>query len=71
MLGLVASVVLRCYDYIKYHLGRRHESDYSEQLYEVVAVANIEEVPLSSYTPKGQQSTGKRLTANPFDAPKK
>ena len=35
MLGLVASMVLRCDDCIKYHVGKCHE------LYEVFAVANI------------------------------
>lgn len=42
MLGLVASMVLRCDDCIKYHLGKCHELNVStEQLYEVFAVANI------------------------------
>lgn len=42
MLGLVASMVLRCDDCIKYHLGKCHEQGVStEQLYEVFAVANI------------------------------
>lgn len=42
LLGLVASMVLRCDDCIKYHLGKTHELGIStEQLYEVFAVANI------------------------------
>src|SRR6187431_3801198 len=42
MLGLVASMVLRCDDCIKYHLGKAHETGVStEDLYEVFAVANI------------------------------
>lgn len=42
LLGLVASMVLRCDDCIKYHLGKSHELGIStEQLYEVFAVANI------------------------------
>ncbi|MBX2931642.1 MAG: carboxymuconolactone decarboxylase family protein [Chitinophagaceae bacterium] len=42
MLGLVASMVLRCDDCIKYHLGKTYELGVStEQLYEVFAVANI------------------------------
>jgi len=42
MLGLVASMVLRCDDCIKYHLGKCHELLIStEQVYEVFAVANI------------------------------
>ena len=42
MLGLVASMVLRCDDCIKYHLGKSHELGITtEQLYEVFAVANI------------------------------
>ncbi|HVZ25701.1 MAG TPA: carboxymuconolactone decarboxylase family protein [Sediminibacterium sp.] len=42
MLGLVASMVLRCDDCIKYHLGKCQEQGIStEELYEVFAVANI------------------------------
>jgi AhpD family alkylhydroperoxidase len=42
MLGLVASMVLRCDDCIKYHLGKCHEAGITtEQVYEVFAVANI------------------------------
>lgn len=42
LLGLVASMVLRCDDCIKYHLGKTHELGVStEQVYEVFAVANI------------------------------
>ena len=42
MLGLVASMVLRCDDCIKYHLGKAHEQGVTtEQLYEVFAVANM------------------------------
>ena len=42
MLGLVASMVLRCDDCIKYHLGKAHEKGVSTvELYEVFAVANI------------------------------
>ncbi len=42
MLGLVASMVLRCDDCIKYHLGKCHEEGITtEQIYEVFAVANI------------------------------
>ena len=42
MLGLVASMVLRCDDCIKYHLGKCHEQDIStEEMYEIFAVANI------------------------------
>jgi AhpD family alkylhydroperoxidase len=42
MLGLVASMVLRCDDCIKYHLGKCHEVGITtEQIYEVFAVANI------------------------------
>jgi len=42
LLGLVASMVLRCDDCIKYHLGKAHEVGVTtEQLYEVFAVANI------------------------------
>jgi AhpD family alkylhydroperoxidase len=42
LLGLVASMVLRCDDCIKYHLGKAKEEHVStEELYEVFAVANI------------------------------
>ena len=42
LLGLVASMVLRCDDCIKYHLGKSHELGIStDQMYEVFAVANI------------------------------
>ena len=42
MLGLVASMVLRCDDCIKYHLGKCHELGITtEQIYEIFAVANI------------------------------
>ncbi len=42
MLGLVASMVLRCDDCIKYHLLKCHEQNIStEEIYEIFAVANI------------------------------
>lgn len=42
MLGLVASMVLRCDDCIKYHLGKCHELGMkTDEVYEVFAVANI------------------------------
>ncbi len=42
LLGLVASMVLRCDDCIKYHLGKAMEQGTTtEELYEVFAVANI------------------------------
>jgi AhpD family alkylhydroperoxidase len=42
MLGLVASMVLRCDDCIKYHLGKCHEQGVTrEQMFEIFAVANI------------------------------
>ena len=42
LLGLVASMVLRCDDCIKYHLAKCREVGIStEQVYEVFAVANI------------------------------
>ena len=42
LLGLVASMVLRCDDCIRYHLGKAHELNVStEEMYEVFAVANI------------------------------
>ena len=42
MLGLVASMVLRCDDCIKYHLGKCFEQGITtDEIYEVFAVANI------------------------------
>jgi AhpD family alkylhydroperoxidase len=42
MLGLVASMVLRCDDCIKYHLGKCYELGVSSaQMFEIFAVANI------------------------------
>lgn len=42
MLGLVASMVLRCDDCVKYHLQKCHEQNVTtEQIFEVFAVANI------------------------------
>jgi AhpD family alkylhydroperoxidase len=42
MLGLVASMVLRCDDCIKYHLGKCYDEGITtDQMYEIFAVANI------------------------------
>lgn len=42
MLGLVASMVLRCDDCIKYHLGKcKNANVTTEEVYEIFAVANI------------------------------
>ena len=42
MLGLVASIVLRCDDCIKYHLGKCADLGVTnEQMFEIFAVANI------------------------------
>ncbi len=42
MLGLVASMVLRCDDCVKYHLLKCHEEGISTpEMFEVFAVANI------------------------------
>ena len=42
MLGLVASMVLRCDDCIKYHLGKSYELGINtNEMYEIFAVANI------------------------------
>ena len=42
MLGLVASMVLRCDDCIKYHLGKCHELGLTtDEVYEIFSVANI------------------------------
>lgn len=42
MLGLVASMVLRCDDCVKYHLGKCHELGLgTAEIFEVFAVANI------------------------------
>lgn len=42
MLGLVASMVLRCDDCIKYHLGKCYELGVStDEIFEIYAVANL------------------------------
>ena len=42
MLGLVASMVLRCDDCIKYHVEKCHENGVTKtEIFEVFAVANI------------------------------
>lgn len=42
MLGLVSSMVLRCDDCIKYHLGKCFEEGVSkEEVFEVFAIANL------------------------------
>lgn len=42
LLGLVASMVLRCDDCIAYHLGTCHELGVTtEQVYEVFSIANL------------------------------
>ncbi len=42
LLGLVASMVLRCDDYIRYHLGSCYDLGVTkEELFEVFSVANI------------------------------
>lgn len=42
MLGLVASLVLRCDDCVKYHLEKCHEQGVNTaQMFEILAVANI------------------------------
>jgi AhpD family alkylhydroperoxidase len=42
MMGLVASMVLRCDDCIKYHLEKVYEQHLSdEELFEILAIANI------------------------------
>ena len=42
LLGLVASMVLRCDDCIKYHLGKAYDLKVSTaEMYEVFAVANV------------------------------
>ncbi|HEY4649927.1 MAG TPA: carboxymuconolactone decarboxylase family protein [Pontibacter sp.] len=42
MLGLVASMVLRCDDCIKYHLGKSFEEGVTdEEVFEVFSIANL------------------------------
>ncbi|HYG14172.1 MAG TPA: carboxymuconolactone decarboxylase family protein [Bacteroidia bacterium] len=42
MLGLVASMVLRCDDCVKYHLGKCHDEGITTaEIFEIFAVANI------------------------------
>jgi AhpD family alkylhydroperoxidase len=42
MLGLIASMVLRCDDCVKYHLGKCHEQGVTRaEIFELFSVANI------------------------------
>ncbi|GET30153.1 carboxymuconolactone decarboxylase family protein [Prolixibacter sp. SD074] len=42
MLGLVSSMVLRCDDCVKYHLGKCHEQGVTtDELFEIFSVANL------------------------------
>lgn len=42
LLGLIASMVLRCDDCIKYHLGKCKDNNVNtEEVYEVFAIANL------------------------------
>ena len=42
LMGLVASMVLRCDDCIKYHLGKCHDlGSTTDEMYEVFAIANL------------------------------
>jgi AhpD family alkylhydroperoxidase len=42
MLGLIASMVLRCDDCIKYHLGKCYDLEVTtEELFEIFAIANL------------------------------
>lgn len=42
LLGLVASLVLRCDDCVKYHLGKCHEEGVTtEELYETLSIGSI------------------------------
>jgi AhpD family alkylhydroperoxidase len=42
LLGLVASMVLRCDDCVKYHLGKCHEAGFStDEIFESFAIANL------------------------------
>lgn len=42
MLGLACSLVLRCDDCVKYHLGKCHEEGLSdEEIFEVFSIANL------------------------------
>ena len=42
LLGLIASMVLRCDDCIRYHLGKCHDlGSTTEEMYEVFAIANL------------------------------
>ena len=42
MLGLVSSMVLRCDDCVRYHLGKCHDEGVStEQMFEIFSIANL------------------------------
>jgi AhpD family alkylhydroperoxidase len=60
MLGLVASMVLRCDDCVKYHVGKCHELGVNtDELYEIFAVANIVGEPSLYLIPGVLLSIGK------------
>jgi AhpD family alkylhydroperoxidase len=42
MLGLIASMVLRCDDCIRYHLGKCHEHGvHTDEIMEILSIANL------------------------------
>lgn len=42
LLGLACSMVLRCDDCVKYHLGKCHELEYTDdEIFEAFAIANL------------------------------
>src|SRR5665647_3157342 len=51
MLGLVSSMVLRCDDCVKYHLGKCHELGVTtDEIFEIFSVANLVGGTTVSYT---------------------
>ncbi len=60
MLGLVASMVLRCDDCIKYHLGKSHELGINtDEMYEILPWQILLAAQLLSRIQEEQRSIGK------------
>ena len=60
MLGLVTSMVLRCDECIKYHLGKSHELGVAtEEMYKVFGITNLLTAQELYQIPGGQLNTGK------------
>jgi AhpD family alkylhydroperoxidase len=64
MLGLATSMVLRCDDCIKYHLGKCYEQGVStEEIFEVFSIANLVGGTIVILILAGQLNIGEELLA--------